>query len=64
MNILVCEENMISVTCLFLKDNNTIGKSSNQKSLSSVNIHSLTCILQPATLPRAESAINAFFEIL
>ena len=46
MNILACEKNMTSVTCMlhvFFKKNITIGKSSNQKSLSSVNIHSLTC---------------------
>ena len=44
-NMLVCEKNwyLLHVYYMtFLKNNNTIGKSSNQKSTSSVSIHSLS----------------------
>ena len=44
-----CDICYMYVACLFCKNNNAIGISSNQKSLSSVGIHSLTCNINSLT---------------
>ena len=65
MNILVCEENVISVTYMLhvSNKNNTIKKLSNQKSVSSVNIHSLTWNIHPNRCKLSSYAVICKYDL-